>query len=104
MRRPRREPTPDDRQATLPLAKAAARRATPTPEAIAKTVTDRDPSPPGQLRQARGYAAPRPAPRRPGTTPRTGGSGDGEARGGRAGDPRRRGHGTAHVSALERLT
>src|SRR6185295_15083896 len=47
MRRPRREPTPDDRQATLPLAKAPARRATPTPEAIAKTVTDRDPSPPG---------------------------------------------------------
>jgi len=47
MPRPRREPTPDDRQAALPLAKAPARRATPTPEAIAKTVTDRDPSPVG---------------------------------------------------------
>jgi hypothetical protein len=44
---PRREPRPDDRQATLPLAKAPARRTPPTPEAIAKTVTDRDPSPPG---------------------------------------------------------
>jgi hypothetical protein len=48
MPRPRREPTSDDRQATLPLAKAPARRAAPTPEAIAKTVTDRDPSPVGQ--------------------------------------------------------
>jgi hypothetical protein len=48
MPRPRREPRPDDRQATLPLAKAPARRATPTPEAIAKMVTDRDPSPVGQ--------------------------------------------------------
>ena len=47
MPRPRREPIPDDRQAALPLAKAPARRATPTPEAIAKTVTDRDPSPVG---------------------------------------------------------
>ena len=47
MPRPRREPIPDDRQATLPLAKAPARRAAPTPEAIAKTVTDRDPSPVG---------------------------------------------------------
>jgi hypothetical protein len=48
MPRPRREPSPDERQATLPLAKALARRATPTPEQIAKTVTDRDPSPVGQ--------------------------------------------------------
>jgi hypothetical protein len=47
MPRLRREPTSDDRQATLPLAKAPARHATPTPEAIAKTVTDRDPSPVG---------------------------------------------------------
>jgi hypothetical protein len=47
MPRLRRESSPDDRQATLPLAKAPARRATPTPEAIAKTVTDRDPSPVG---------------------------------------------------------
>ena len=47
MPRPRREPSPDDRQATLPLAKAPARRAMPTPEAIAKTITDRDPSPVG---------------------------------------------------------
>jgi hypothetical protein len=47
MPRPRREPSPDDRQATLPLAKAPARRVTPTPEAIAKKVTDRDPSPVG---------------------------------------------------------
>jgi hypothetical protein len=47
MPRPRREPIPDDRQAALPLAKAPARRATPTPEQIAKTVTDRDPSPVG---------------------------------------------------------
>ena len=47
MPRPRREPRPDERQATLPLAKAPARRAPPTPEAIAKTVTDRDPSPVG---------------------------------------------------------
>ena len=47
MPRPRREPSPDERQAALPLAKAPARRATPTPEAIAKTVTDRDPSPVG---------------------------------------------------------
>jgi hypothetical protein len=36
----------------LPLAKAPARRTTPTPEAIAKTVTDRDPSPVGQLGKA----------------------------------------------------
>jgi hypothetical protein len=43
----RREPSLDDRQATLPLAKAPARRPTPTPEAIAKSVTDRDPSPVG---------------------------------------------------------
>jgi hypothetical protein len=45
MPRSRREPSPDDRQATLPLAKAPARRATTTLEAIAKQVTDRDPSP-----------------------------------------------------------
>jgi hypothetical protein len=48
MPRLRREPGPDERQGTLPLAKAPARRATPTPEAMAKTVTDRDPSPVGQ--------------------------------------------------------
>jgi hypothetical protein len=48
MPRPRREPNFDERQAALPLAKAPARRAPPTPEAIAKTVTDRDPSPVGQ--------------------------------------------------------
>ncbi len=48
MPRPRRAPSPDERQAALPLAKAPARRVAPTPEAIAKTVTDRDPSPPGQ--------------------------------------------------------
>jgi hypothetical protein len=49
MPRPRRrEPSPDERQAALPLAKAPARRAAPTPEAIAKTVTDRDPRPVGQ--------------------------------------------------------
>jgi hypothetical protein len=48
MPRPRREPSPDERQAALPLAKAPGRRAAPTPEAIAKTVTDRDPSPVGQ--------------------------------------------------------
>ena len=47
MPRPRRAPSLDDRQAALPLAKAPARRATPTPETIAKTVTDRDPSPVG---------------------------------------------------------
>jgi hypothetical protein len=47
MPRPRREPSPDERQATLPLAKAPARRATPTPDSIAKKVTDRDPSPVG---------------------------------------------------------
>ena len=52
MPRPRRAPSPDERQATLPLAKAPARRATPTPEAIAKTVTDRDPSPVGQPNKA----------------------------------------------------
>lgn len=45
-------PPPDDRQAALPLAKAPARRAAPTPEEIAKTVTDRNPSPPGQLDKA----------------------------------------------------
>ncbi len=32
MPRPRREPSPDDRQVALPLAKAPARRAAPTPE------------------------------------------------------------------------
>ena len=64
MPRPRRAPSPDDRQEALPLAKAPARRATPTPEAIAKTVTDRDPSPVGMpelaaitLRLARPRAA-----------------------------------------------
>jgi hypothetical protein len=34
-----------DGQAALPLAKAPGRRASPTPEQIAKKVTDRDPSP-----------------------------------------------------------
>jgi hypothetical protein len=47
MPRPRGEISPDPRQAALPLAKAPARRAAPTPEAIAKTITDRDPSPVG---------------------------------------------------------
>jgi hypothetical protein len=47
MPRPRRAPSPDERQAALPLAKAPARRAIPTPEQIAKKVTDGDPSPPG---------------------------------------------------------
>ena len=45
MPRPRHEPSPDERQAALPLAKAPARRAPRTPKEIAKTVTDRDPSP-----------------------------------------------------------
>src|SRR5687768_14953528 len=46
-RAPRRHPPwPDDRQATLPL--TAARRKAPTPEQIAKTVTDKRPSPVGQ--------------------------------------------------------
>jgi hypothetical protein len=36
MPRPRREPSPDERQAALPLAKAPARRTAPTPEQIAK--------------------------------------------------------------------
>jgi hypothetical protein len=52
MPRPRRQPSRDERQTVLPLAKAPARRATPTPEAIAKIVTARDPSPPGQLDKA----------------------------------------------------
>ena len=46
---PRREPSPDARQVPLPLAKAPARRAASlTPEQVAKTVTDKRPSPPGQ--------------------------------------------------------
>ncbi len=45
---PRREPSPDARQAPLPLAKAPARRTAPTPEQVAKAVTDKRPSPPGQ--------------------------------------------------------
>jgi hypothetical protein len=46
-RAPRRSPpSPDERQAALPL--PAARRKAPTPEQIAKTVTDKRPSPPGQ--------------------------------------------------------
>ena len=50
-RAPRRHPPwPDDRQATLPL--TAARRKAPTPEQIAKTVTDKRPSPVGQLEKA----------------------------------------------------
>ena len=48
MPRPRREPSPDERQAALPLAKAPARRAAPTPEQTAKIVTDKRKSPPGQ--------------------------------------------------------
>lgn len=44
---PRRPPpSPDDRQAALPL--PAARRTAPTPEQVAKAVTDKRPSPPGQ--------------------------------------------------------
>ena len=50
-RAPRRHPpSPDERQAALPL--PAARRNAPTPEQIAKTVTDKRPSPPGQLEKA----------------------------------------------------
>jgi hypothetical protein len=41
-----RPPAPDDRQAALPL--AAARRKPPTPEQIAKAVTAKLKSPPGQ--------------------------------------------------------
>lgn len=48
MPKPRREPSPDERHATLPLAKAPARRAAPTPEQVAKAVTDKRPSPVGQ--------------------------------------------------------
>ena len=48
MPRPRREPSPDERHATLPLAKAPARRTPPTPEQVAKAVTDKRPSPVGQ--------------------------------------------------------
>jgi hypothetical protein len=47
MPRPRREPSPDERQATLPLAKAPARRATPTPEQTAKVVVAKLMSPVG---------------------------------------------------------
>jgi hypothetical protein len=52
MPRPRREPNPDERQAALPLAKAPARRAAPTPEQVAKVVTDKRPSPVGQPTKA----------------------------------------------------
>jgi hypothetical protein len=45
---PRREPSPDPRQVPLPLAKAPARRTAPTPEQVAKALTDKRPSPPGQ--------------------------------------------------------
>ena len=45
---PRREPNLDPRQVPLPLAKAPARRATSTPEQVAKAVTDKRPSPVGQ--------------------------------------------------------
>jgi hypothetical protein len=50
MPRPARRPSPlpDERQAALPLAKAAARPASRTPEQVAKAVTDRRASPPGQ--------------------------------------------------------
>ena len=45
-RAPRRPaPLPDERQAALPL--PAARRKAPTPEQLAKTVTDKRPSPAG---------------------------------------------------------
>ena len=52
MPRPRRAPSPDERQAALPLAKAPARRASPTPEEIAKIVTDKRPSPVGMPTKA----------------------------------------------------
>jgi len=52
MPRPRREPSPDERQAALPLAKAPSRRAAPTPEQVAKIVTDKRPSPVGQPTKA----------------------------------------------------
>ena len=42
----RRPPSPDERQAALPL--PAGRRAAPTPEQTAKIVTDKRKSPPGQ--------------------------------------------------------
>jgi hypothetical protein len=44
---PRREPSPDERQAALPLAKAPARGVPPTPEQIAKVVTAKLASPVG---------------------------------------------------------
>jgi hypothetical protein len=46
----RRPPSPDERQAALPL--PTARRTAPTPEQIAKKVTDKRPSPPGQPEKA----------------------------------------------------
>jgi hypothetical protein len=52
MPRPHRAPSPDDRQATFPLAKAPARRVAPTPEQVAKAVTDKRPSPVGQPTKA----------------------------------------------------
>jgi hypothetical protein len=42
----RRPPSPDERQAALPL--PAVRRTAPTPEQIVKAVTDKRPSPVGQ--------------------------------------------------------
>ena len=50
MPRPARRaaPPPDDRQDSLSLAKVPAQPKAPTPETVAKIVTDRDPSPPGQ--------------------------------------------------------
>jgi hypothetical protein len=46
----RRPPSPDERQAALPL--PAARRQAPTPEQTAKIVTAKRPSPVGQLDKA----------------------------------------------------
>ena len=54
--RPRRERSPDERQAALPLAKALARRA-PTPEEIAKAVTGKRPSRGGSRRRPRSPCA-----------------------------------------------
>jgi hypothetical protein len=47
MPRLRREPSPDERQTALPLAKAPARRATPAPEQIARVVVAKLKSPVG---------------------------------------------------------
>jgi len=47
MPRPSRAPSPDERQATLPLAKAPARRAPPTPDQTARIVVAKLTSPVG---------------------------------------------------------